>query len=214
MRRASSSTTIHSNLLPGQVFVDPDMINVSNDSQKPKAQKRAGIFPGTGRNPRTQKNQTSTGKSTSSSSALINSSTSSTSSMKTSTSTLDSEQAELSPSAVTNSNESPTTSTVGSLGPVTNARKNARVPHADTVSQVNNRSVATNGKHDRRKDIKLTNCQEKDGIWTATGQFGRESRQSKRADITYDKKKFRFIQKDDQGNKHVFEIPAAEIEGN
>jgi len=70
-----------------------------------------------------------------------------------------------------------------------------------------------NIKPDRRKDIKLTNCQEKDGIWTATGQFGRESRHSKRADITYDKKKFRFIQKDDQGNKHVFEIPVTDIEG-
>jgi hypothetical protein len=70
----------------------------------------------------------------------------------------------------------------------------------------------TNIKPDRRKDIKLTNCQEKDGIWTATGQFGRESRHSKRAEISYDKKKFQFIQKDDQGNKHVFEIPVADIE--
>jgi hypothetical protein len=70
-----------------------------------------------------------------------------------------------------------------------------------------------NIKPDRRKDLKLTNCQEKDGIWTATGQFGRESRHSKRAEISYDKKKFRFIQKDDQGSKHVFEIAVADIEG-
>jgi len=70
-----------------------------------------------------------------------------------------------------------------------------------------------NIKPDRRKDLKLTNCQEKDGIWTATGQFGRESRHSKRAEISYDKKKFRFIQKDEQGSKHVFEIAVADIEG-
>jgi len=71
----------------------------------------------------------------------------------------------------------------------------------------------TNIKPDRRKDIKITNCQERDGVWTATGQFGRESRHSKRTDISYDKKKFRFIQKDEQGKKHVFEIPITDLEG-
>jgi hypothetical protein len=74
-------------------------------------------------------------------------------------------------------------------------------------------SSQTNIKSDRRKDIKITNCQERDGVWTATGQFGRESRHSKRTDISYDKKKFRFIQKDEQGNKHVFEIPITDIDG-
>lgn len=68
-------------------------------------------------------------------------------------------------------------------------------------------------KPDRRKDIKLTNCQEKDGVWTATGQFGRESRHSKRTDISYDEKKFKFTQKDDQGRKQVVEIPASDVEG-
>lgn len=74
-------------------------------------------------------------------------------------------------------------------------------------------STSMAGRIDRRKDIKLTNCQEKDGIWTATGQFGRESRHSKRADIFYDKKKFKFTQKDEHGNKHVYEIPVNEVEG-
>ena len=86
--------------------------------------------------------------------------------------------------------------------------------NADATPNVGGRAasaqVAT--RVDRRKDIKLTNCQEKDGVWTATGQFGRESRHSKRADIIYDKKKFKFTQKDEHGNKHVYEIPVAEVE--
>ena len=96
------------------------------------------------------------------------------------------------------------------------ARRNYRHA-ADQNSASANRATTpsqTNVKSDRRKDIKLTNCQEKDGIWTATGQFGRESRHSKRTDITFDRKRFRFIQKDDQGNKQVSEeISLADIEG-
>ena len=112
-----------------------------------------------------------------------------------------------------NANETPSPIPPPPSVPVTNGRKNARFT-SDQTLQVNSRTGGpSHVKPDRRKDIKLTNCQEKDGIWTATAQFGRESRHSKRAEITYDKKKFRFTQKDDQGNKHVFEIPAADIEG-
>ena len=80
-------------------------------------------------------------------------------------------------------------------------------------SHINTRERPVYIEPDRPSDIKITNCQEKDDIWTATGQFGRESRHSKRVDITYDKEKFRFIQKDDQGSTHVFEIPVTDIEG-
>jgi len=92
----------------------------------------------------------------------------------------------------------------------TNRRRNVPAQH-----EPNNRppSPQINIKQDRRKDIKLTNCHEEDGIWTATGQFGRESRHSKRAEISYDKKKFRFVQRDNQGHQHVCEISAADIEG-
>ncbi|CAF3838026.1 unnamed protein product [Rotaria sp. Silwood1] len=65
----------------------------------------------------------------------------------------------------------------------------------------------------QHRDIKLTNCHEKDGVWTATGQFDRESRHSKRAEISYDKKKFRFTQKDNQETTDAFEIPIADVEG-
>jgi hypothetical protein len=92
----------------------------------------------------------------------------------------------------------------------TNRRRNVPAQH-----EPNNRPPPPqiNIKQDRRKDIKLTHCHEEDGIWTATGQFGRESRHSKRAEISYDKKKFRFVQRDNQGHQHVCEISAADIEG-
>jgi hypothetical protein len=112
-------------------------------------------------------------------------------------------------------NESNTSLSITNGGATPNPRKN----HRNSQDQNTNTTTRTppaqlNIKPDRRKDIKLTNCQEKDGVWTATGQFGRESRHSKRAEISYDKKKFRFTQKDEQGNRHQFEIPAADIESN
>ena len=95
-----------------------------------------------------------------------------------------------------------------------NARRNTRAPPDPNVTG-NGRPTAAppvDPKLDRRKDFKLTHCQEKDGVWTGTAQFGRESRHSKRAEVSYDKKKFKFTQKDEQGNKHEFEIAAHDIE--
>ena len=51
----------------------------------------------------------------------------------------------------------------------------------------NTRTPKTQIKPDRHEGLKITNCREKDGVWTAIGQFGRENRHSKRAEITYDK---------------------------
>ena len=196
MRRASSNTTINSNPLQAQVYTDPDIMPATPDSQTVKPQKRPRIFGGPNRNNTPTKTSgksstpgtpTSTGPSPPGSSASHTDSTTS----------------------LVDKNETPVNA---SASATSNNRRNVRPP-TDQTLPVNSRLKAINAKPDRRKDIKLTNCQEKDGIWTATGQFGRESRHSKRADITYDKKKFRFVQRDDQGNKHVFEIPASEVEG-
>jgi hypothetical protein len=209
MRRASSNITINSTTSQGQVFTDRDVLNVSNDSSKGKPAKRPKIFGGNNRGILVTKNPPMNSKS-----ATISSppgtpvSTSQTPTKPTSPTA----NSNLNDSTIlTNSIES-TTPNTPSTSLTLNGRKNARFP-TDQTLQVHTRTQPIHVKPDRRKDIKLTNCQEKDGIWTATGQFGRESRQSKRAEITYDKKKFRFIQKDDQGNKHVFEIPASDIEG-
>jgi hypothetical protein len=115
--------------------------------------------------------------------------------------------------SINSTNEISSSLTANSRKHNQNSNVNVRTPPPTSAPTPPPPPPPVNIKPDRRKDIKLTNCQEKDGIWTATGQFGRESRHSKRADITYDKKKFRFIQKDDQGNKHVFEIPVTDIEG-
>jgi hypothetical protein len=210
MRRASSNITINSTTSQGQVFTDRDVLNVSNDSSKGKPAKRPKIFGGNNRGILVTKNPPMNSKS-----ATISSppgtpvSTSQTPTKPTSPTA----NSNLNDSTIlTNSIES-TTPNTPSTSLTLNGRKNARFP-TDQTLQVHTRTQPIHVKPDRRKDIKLTNCQEKDGIWTATGQFGRESRQSKRAEITYDKKKFRFIQKDDQGNKHVFEIPASDIEAH
>ena len=208
MRRASSNITINSTTSQSQVFTDRDVLNVSNDAPKGKPAKRPKIFGGNNRGISITKNPPSNSKSSTISSTpgtpTSNSQTPTKSSSTISnTNTNDS-------TSLTNSTESPTNATASSLTP--NGRKNTRFP-TDQTLQVHARTPQMHVKPDRRKDIKLTNCQEKDGIWTATGQFGRESRHSKRAEITYDKKKFRFIQKDEQGNKHVFEIPVSEVEG-
>lgn len=209
MRRTSSSIAIHSNTSTNHVFADSDMINMSNDNPKVKTQKKPGFFTGSGRNARTAKNSSGNAKNQPPSS--VNTSTSSTPSIKTITTTIESDQNEV--VQTNNANENVLNSSTTSTAVTATVRKNVRMSGTDGSLQVTPRLATVNGKQDRRKDIKITNCQEKDGIWVATGQFGRESRQSKRADITYDKKKFRFIQKDDQGNKHVFEIPVADVEG-
>ncbi|CAF3278762.1 unnamed protein product [Rotaria sp. Silwood2] len=101
------------------------------------------------------------------------------------------------------------------ISPRTNPRQKTRYTQDQNVN-INTRSSISAPlilKTNQNKDIKLTNCHEKDGVWTATGQFGRESRHSKRTEILYDKKKFRFTEKDNQEMKHVFEIPATDIEG-
>ncbi|CAF1176144.1 unnamed protein product [Rotaria sordida] len=203
MSRASSNLTINSTTSQSQIFTDGDMINVSNDASKSKATKRPKIFGGSNRNQVVVKHSPTNTKSTTISSSSPGTSTSTRQSpTKNSSTILNTNQNDS--TILTNTNESSTSLTM-------NGRKNTRFSPDQTL-HVNSRIPPIHVKPDRRKDIKITNCQEKDGIWTATGQFGRESRHSKRADITYDKKKFKFIQKDEQGNKHVFEIPASDIE--
>jgi hypothetical protein len=208
MRRASSNVTINSTTSQNQVFTDRDVLNVSNDSSKGKPPKRPKLFGNANRGILVTKNPPMNTKSATVSSAPAT--------------PISPTQTPSKPPIIvanTNLNDSTTlnnstesTANTPSTSLTVNGRKNARFP-TDQTLQVHTRTPPIHVKPDRRKDIKLTNCQEKDGIWTATGQFGRESRHSKRAEITYDKKKFRFIQKDDQGNKHVFEIPASDIEG-
>lgn len=217
MRRASSNITINSTTSQSQIFTDPDVLNVSNDSPK-KPPKRPKIFGGSNRGILVTKTQGGSSKSATISSAPVTPTSAANMPIKGATlSTNTNTNAHATDSSsLTNSLESSTNSTTTQLPPppattTTNGRKNARF-HPDQTLNVNTRTTQLHVKPDRRKDIKLTNCQEKDGIWTATGQFGRESRHSKRADITYDKKKFRFIQKDEQGNKHVFEILASDID--
>ncbi|CAF0802871.1 unnamed protein product [Adineta steineri] len=200
MRRASSNVTINSTPSQSPVIVDADIKHVSNDPLKNKAAKRSKIFGNGNRGILVTKN---------SKSATIGSTPN--------TSTPFYQSPIKTPPVITTTtqNESPTNTneTAASTGVTNTTRKNTRFPPDQTL-HVHMRTPPSNMKPDRRKDIKLTNCQEKDGIWTATAQFGRESRHSKRAEITYDKKKFRFIQKDEQGSKHVFEIPATDIEAN
>lgn len=206
MTRASSNMTINSTASQSQVFTDGDMSNVSNDSGKGKATKRPKLFGGSSRSNTLTKNSPVTTKPVATPSTPSTPTPVVQNSTKTSPVVANSNQNDS--NNLTNTHESPSSS--NSMPP--NGRKNTRFSPDQSFS-FNTRTPPIHIKPDRRKDIKITNCQEKDGIWTATGQFGRESRHSKRADITYDKKKFRFIQKDDQGNKHVFEIQAQEIEG-
>ena len=193
----------------GQVYADPDILQVLNDSQKNKAEKKKKIFGGNNQKNPTGKTPSPSAKG---SSTPVTPSTIITSPSKASGLTNDSGYQD-SKTSLINDADAPGTPSSASSSTTHHARKNHRAGAADPNAAGSSKASSGNLKSDRRKDVKLTNCQEKDGIWTATGQFGRESRHSKRADITYDKKKFRFIQKDDQGNKHVFEIPAAEVEG-
>lgn len=204
MTRASSNLTINSTASQNQVFTDGDIISVTNDISKGKTAKRPKLFGGSNRNSSQTKTLPANFKSATTSSTPATPTFTSQTQNKASPSVLTTNQNES--NVILTTNESPVPNSTSA-----NGRKNTRFSPDQTL-HVNNRTQQINVKPDRRKDIKITNCQEKDGIWTATGQFGRESRHSKRADITYDKKKFRFIQKDDQGNKHVFEIPASEIE--
>ncbi|CAF2892141.1 unnamed protein product [Rotaria sp. Silwood2] len=204
MSRASSNLTINSTTSQSQIFTDGDMINVSNDASKGKTTKRPKIFGGSNRNPVATKYPPINTKSATISSAPGTSTSNRRSPTITSPTVPNTNQNDS--TILTNTNESPTSTSL-----TMNGRKNTRFSPDQTL-HVNHRTQPIHVKPDRRKDIKITNCQEKDGIWTATGQFGRESRHSKRADITYDKKKFKFIQKDEQGNKHVFEIVASDIE--
>jgi hypothetical protein len=188
IRRASSNTTI-SSISPSQVYTDGDPTLASDTPQKRK--KFGKLF-----------NVTITKHPSNSKSSILSTTPS-----------------QASKSALLNSNKTnndSNTSINSTNGPTTpNQRKNHRHPQDQNVNNTARPpSTQLIIKPDRRKDIKLTHCQEKDGVWTATGQFGRESRHSKRAEISYDKKKFRFMQKDDQGNKHVFEIPVSDIESN
>ena len=205
IRRASSNVTINSTQSQSQIFTDRDVLNVSNDTLKAKTTKRGKLFGNNSRGILITKNPQNNSKSGSTPSTPGTPSSVPQTPPKISTMPNQTDA-----SGLTNSTD-PVAS--GSLmSSANNPRRNQR-SSGDQTLQVHIRTPQINVKPDRRKDIKITNCQEKDGIWTATGQFGRESRHSKRAEITYDKKKFRFIQKDEQGNKHVFEIPICDVEG-
>ena len=197
IRRASSNTTI-SSASPGQVYTDGDFSSVCHTP--PKRTKFGKLFNTGGKHGGSNVRSVSMSTAVSSTSSMVSTS---------------------SKAVLTNSHKhnhdsnnssgiiSETPSSLSSGG-----RKHYR--NHDQNSNSNNRPTTpaqNNVKSDRRKDIKLTNCQEKDGVWTATGQFGRESRHSKRADITFDRKKFRFIQRDEQGHKQVAEIAISDIEG-
>lgn len=192
VRRASSNTTI-SSMSPGKVYKDRDLSNGSHTP--PKRTKFVKLF------------TSSIARSASNSKSSLATPTPSASSVLSTAS---------SKNALMNSKHDSSSTSINSNGTSTPApvpshsRRNAR-----TSQDGNTRTPPPhiNIKPDRRKDIKLTNCQEKDGVWTATGQFGRESRHSKRAEISYDKKKFKFTQRDEQGNKHVFEINASDVDG-
>ncbi|CAF4539343.1 unnamed protein product [Rotaria sp. Silwood2] len=201
LRRESSNTTV-SSMSQGQVYTDQDFSSVSHTPQK--RTKLGKLF-----NVSISKHPSSNSKSSGNSSSSILS-TSSKSTPSKSILTNSNKNSDNQNSSLNNINDTsiPNPST-------NNSRRNARFQQ-DQNANINTRSSISaqlNFKQNQRKDIKLTNCHEKDGVWTATGQFGRESRHSKRTEISYDKKKFRFIQKDDQGNKNVFEIPATDIEG-
>lgn len=206
IRRASSNVTINSTQSQSQIFTDRDMLNVSNDTLKGKATKRGKIFGNASRGILITKNPQNTPKSGSTPSTP-----STPSSIPQTPPKISTLPNQTDTNSLTNSTDPQASSS--SMSSMNNTRRNQRSSGEQTL-QVQIRTPHIHVKPDRRKDIKITNCQEKDGIWTATGQFGRESRHSKRAEITYDKKKFRFIQKDDQGNKHVFEIPTSDVEGN
>ena len=192
MRRASSNTTLSS--VPDQVYVDGDYSNVAQTP--PKRTKIAKLL-NVSITKRSSANSKTSGNVPSSASSVISTKS----------------KADMNNKLTPESNamhDSTNASTPNSRRPYrkdqeSNSQVNVRTPPPTAQPPMNM-------KPDRRKDIKLTNCQERDGIWTATGQFGRESRHSKRIDIAYDKKKFKFIQKDEQGNKQAFEIPVTEIE--
>lgn len=197
VRRASSNTTI-SSASPGQVYTDGDFSSVCHTP--PKRTKFGKLFNTHGKhggnNPR---------------SASMSTAVSSTSSMVSTSS-----------KAVLTNSSKPNHDSSNSSGVISDTpsglsgagRKHYRNQDQNSISTNRPTTPSQNNvKSDRRKDIKLTNCQEKDGVWTATGQFGRESRHSKRTDITFDRKRFRFIQKDEQGNKQVSEIAISDIEG-
>ncbi|CAF0790711.1 unnamed protein product [Adineta ricciae] len=193
VRRASSNTTI-SSTSPGKVYKDRDLSNGSHTP--PKRTKFVKLF------------TSSISRSASNSKSTLGTPTPSASSILSTPSSKN----VLMNSKHDSSNSSMNSNGISTPAPVPNhSRRNARTSHDGNTRTP---PPHINIKPDRRKDIKLTNCQEKDGIWTATGQFGRESRHSKRAEISYDKKKFKFTQRDEQGNKHVFEINASDIDAS
>ncbi|CAF3916414.1 unnamed protein product [Rotaria sp. Silwood1] len=202
LRRQSSNTTI-SSMSQSQIYTDQDISSVSHTP--PKRTKLGKFF-----NVSISKHSSSNSKSSpgNSSSSILSTPSKSTPSKSILTSSNKNNESQN--SSVHNTNGSPTSSSL-----TNNSRRTTRFQQ-DQNANVNTRSSISaqmNIKPNQHKDIKLTNCHEKDGVWTATGQFGRESRHSKRAEISYDKKKFRFTQKDEQGNKNVFEIPVADVEG-
>ncbi|CAF1487672.1 unnamed protein product [Rotaria magnacalcarata] len=199
--RTSSSSTL-SSMSQAQVYTDQDLISVSQSSSK---RTKIGKF----------FNSTISKHSHSSNASVISTtlpgSTVSTSSKSTKGVLQNSNKNNDNKSASLNNADAPVTPSLSA----THANKNGR-SSLDQNVKANTRSSVTSQlyiKPNQRKDLKLTNVHEKDGVWLATGQFGRESRHSKRTEISYDKKKFRFTQKNENGVKHDFEIQASEIEG-
>lgn len=192
VRRTSSNST-NSSVSQAQIYTDQDMVTVA---QTPARRTKFGKFFNVSISKHSSsKNSPGSTLSTAASKSIM------TSSIKNN---------DTSKSSITSVNGgSPVTPVM------TNPTKTAR-PSQDQTLRVNTRPSVSSQlfiKPNQRKDLKLTNVHEQDGVWIATGQFGRESRRSKRTEILYDKKKFRFTQKDDQGNRHDFEIPVSDIEG-
>lgn len=153
IRRASSNTTLSS--VPDQVYVDGDYSNVSQTP--PKRTKIAKLL-NVSITKRSSANSKGSNNVPSSSSSVI--STKSKSNIPDINTKFNSEL-----NAMYDSTNSSTP----------NPRRQHRKDQ-DSNSQSNNvrtpppqAQPPMNMKPDRRKDIKLTNCQEKDGIWTATG---------------------------------------------
>ena len=211
-KQDSSSTTCSTNLSQSQLFIDEDVMSVTT----PRKKTRFGKFFG-GTLSKHSSNASNGTKLTNTSTTASNSSSSMSLNVPTSKSGSHSPQRSKnsSSSSMRDIAEVPTPSSKPKRSdrPTSESSSNhvSRVPELPTI-QLNLPNIDV--RQERRTDVKLTNCQEKDGVWTATGQFGRESRRSKRTDITYDRKQFKFVQKNEQGNEFSYEIPVSAIQGN
>lgn len=187
-RRTSSTTTIDSSQISGSVYIDTDTASHHDTSSK-KNKFRVKLFNGS---------KSKNGSKTNSISSTTNST--SLSSMGPPT-----------PRQITEHSKSrKDSSSVISIPPeITNGK--------DQRSSGNQKDLPVTHFHfpkrpDARSDVKITSCTEKDGVWMATGQCNRESRHSRRVQMVFDRKKIKFVDKNENGSEQVFEISVANIE--